>query len=67
MKGILKVLFKCMSFYLVTTKCEGWAYFTYHSFFLYFLSILYKCNHHIILLKMLFIQIQNERVIEEGF
>ena len=32
-----------------------------------FLSILYKYNRHIIILKMLFIQIQNERLLEGRF
>ena len=32
-----------------------------------FSYVFYKYNYHIILLKMFFIQIQNERVIEEGF
>ena len=64
MKGISEVLFLMHG---ITTKCEAWAYFTCKSFFLRFLSILYKYNHHIIILKMLFIQIQNETLVEGRF
>ena len=62
-----RCFFLCMAFHLVITKCEAWAYSTCQPFFLRFLSILYKYNCHIIILKMLFIQIQNERLLRKAF